>query len=382
MAFTWDIDCLIKGKSNVERLYENEKDESEKDYYKLILKHINDFIKTQYKDDKFKKLTINKRLEEIAEEIRDYQVYYELATNLMCIVHERRDTFSVIEARLTKVMGKKNYIEVITGASVSHEQALNLTHDFYKGFSSQLYPMFKKAFDQRYSSVQFSKTISKNVDATSTYFDVINKYYINALDSTNTSIVYSIIHEYGHILSQIINPKTILLDHDFMFDEVQSIFPEMIAKYENIGGFDRIQSLFELYGDFLNYTNMANTLVHHIPIINIWLDYQKQAKWKFYKDIKKDFGISKKDLEKEFLAANIETDGVYTTSFLVAVELYHIYKQNREKALKLYNEILHIPYNGSILNFVNNNMKLTEHLGEETNDLLEQFSLELKKKGI
>lgn len=381
MAFTWDIDCLIKGKSNVERLYENEKDESEKEYYKLVLEHINDFIKTQYKT-KFEKMSISERLTEIADEICDYQSFYELMENLMCIVHQRSDFFSVIEARLTKAMGKSNYIEIITGASISHEQALSLTHDFYKGFSDQLYPVFKNAYDQRYSSVLFSKEIEKNVDVTSTYFDILNKYYINIFDTTKASIVYSIIHEYGHIIAQIINPKTVLLEHDFMFDEVQSIFPEMVAKYENIGNFDRIQSLFELYGDFLNYTNMANTLVHHIPIINTWLDYDRQTGRKFYKDIKKDFNISKREFEKEFLTSDMESDGPYIISFLVAVELFHIYKKNKNGALKLYNEILHIPYNESILNFVNNNMKLTEHLGLETDTLLEQFSLELKKKGI
>lgn len=382
MTYNWDIDCLVQGRDKVKKLYEEEQDKKEKLYYKKLLRNIDEFIKTKYKYTQVTEISINDRLEEIVEDIEEYRPYYELASNLTRIIYRSHNSFSVIEERLEKVIGDSDTIGIITGAKVTRSHALSLANKFYKGFSQELIPIFKPAYKQRYTSVLFSKHIGKNTDASSTYFDILNKYFINVGATTDVAIVYSIIHEYGHILGHIVNPKPLILDHDFWFDEVGAIFPEMIAKYENIGDYERIQSLFELYSDFINYTDMANALDHHIPISNIWSDYRQQTCKRFFKEIEQDFGFSKNELENDVLASRIEDDGTYTTSFLVAVELFHIYKKDKEKALKLYNEIIRIPYNESIFKFVNDNMKLTEHLEEETNVLLDEFSIELKKKGI
>lgn len=382
MTYNWDIDSLVQGKDKVKKLYVEEQDENEKNYYKVLLKHIDDFLKNKYIFLQDEIIPIRKRFPEIIEEISEYPFYYELAMRTMDTMNRSQKEISLIEDKLDIIFGDDDKLSVLTNAKVTRDHAMSLANKFYKSFSDSLYPTFKKAYKERYSSFLFSDRVGKDFCASSTYFDVVDKYFINIAKNNYISLIYSIIHEYGHTLAHILNPKAILLCSENMFDEVAAVFPEMVAKYENIGYYDRIHSLLELYADFINYKSMAFNLAHHIPLTNLWLDYERKIDKNFFKEVKQAYDFDRKELEEEVLYASIKVDGMYITSFLVAIELFHIYKKDKEKALKLYNEIIRIPYNESILKFVNDNMKLTEHLEEETNIVVDEFSVELKKKGI
>lgn len=382
MAYNWDIDCIVQGRAKVLKLYEEEQDEEEKNYYKVLLKHIDDFLKNKYLFMQDEIIPIHERFPEIADEILDYYFYYELAMKTMNTMDKSQEAISLIEDRLEIIIGDDDQLSMLIDAKITRDHAMSLTNKFYKYFSDSLYSTFKKAYKERYTSVLFSDSVGRDFGGSAIYFDVLNKYFINIAKNNNISLIYSIIHEYGHTIAHILNPKAILLGKENMFDEISGVFPEMVSKYENIGNYDRIHSIFELYADFVNYKNMAFNLAHHVPLTNLWLEYESKIGKKFLEEVQQNYDFDRKELEEEILHADIKVDGMYITSFLVAVELFHIYKKNKEKALKLFNEIIRIPYNESILKFIHDNMKITEHLEEETNVVIDQFSVELKKKGI
>jgi len=60
---------------------------------------------------------------------------------------------------------------------------------------------------------------------------------------------------------------------------------------------------------------------------------------------------------------------------LVCVELLHIYKQNKEKALRIYEEILRLPYTEDLYSFITSKLRLGSHLKEYTEELVTELSI-------
>jgi predicted nucleic acid-binding protein len=116
-----------------------------------------------------------------------------------------------------------------------------------------------------------------------------------------------------------------------------------------------------------------------MPVINAWVDNKYVMGCKFFDELGKNYDIDEECFE-EILNTTIEDQGVYVISYIVALELFNIYKKNKKEALELFKKFLKYPANEDILTFVVENISINEHASEEAGLVLSKFNKELKKR--
>ena len=178
-----------------------------------------------------------------------------------------------------------------------------------------------------------------------------------------------------------INPEVSYSDREDFFMEVASIFPELVAMYENKGNLDETEVAYYLYTTITENLNSAEFLTLHTPLVNAWADHKYVMSNKFFDEIDETYDIDEECFEKA-LATTIEEEGVYVLSFIVSLELFHIYKQDKRKALELFKKFLTFPAKEDILTFVLEHFSLNEHANEEIEIMLKDFNKKLEKRRI
>lgn len=154
------------------------------------------------------------------------------------------------------------------------------------------------AFDSRSTSVRFVDKISGYNEADSFYFDLVKRYFIQVVKTKDPNKAFSLIHEYGHVLSYILNPKAYLLQKECMYDEVAAVFPELLAYYLNPGNFDELHVDFEKYASLISVYNYANSLALHTAYVDIWKDNRRRANKRFFRMVKKELGEKVEDVDE------------------------------------------------------------------------------------
>lgn len=393
MECNWNLHDLLDAKKNLKTILRNEKDYNQKSYIRALLKSIKEYIE---EEQELESLTLspsiiepqptstirvyNENLTSIEDDLVACQEYYSLVTLFAKTTDSLQPNIDEIEDILSQRLQPEDGFGKITGIKISNEKALSLTSIFYQNFSSSLYPIFQKAYNQRHNSIRYIDTLDNDCVANSTYIDIINRYFISMTKTDDLSKLYNFIHEYGHVISYIINPKSAYLSCEYIFNEVASLFPELVAQYENIGNFNRAHVSFESYLSLVLYRTKAIDFTAHKPFIIEWNKHNRIADKEYLSQIEKDYNFDQENFEKA-IETYIEDEGIYIISYMIALELLHIYKKDKQKALKIFEEFLKIPYTQSAQSYLESELSIGKHLAEETEDLLISFKKELKKSG-
>lgn len=380
MLYNWSIKNIKEARKKLLVIKENETSIDKKSYIDVILDSLNDYIEEEKGKRLVEEVDYNGRLAIIAQELDSYSSYYSLISLFYNITSTFRDRVDLIDDALEKKLGLEQSYGVLTGARISNDRALSLTDDFYKKFAPNLYPVFSQAFKQRKNSIRFVKSLGGEREADSVYFDIIKRYFLNITRTDDISKLYNIIHEYGHIISAMINPKAIYLTPNLMYTEVASMFPEMVSRYENIGNFDKAHVCFE---DFVTLTGLMGSSINlslHAPFINLWREHNFNVDETFFDEAEEYYDFDQ-EMVDDALDTYISDEGDYIISYLVAIELLNLYKRDKNKALKIFEEIMKVPYNEDLHAFVGSKLNLGSHLEEETSELLDKFTLNLKRSG-
>ncbi len=178
-----------------------------------------------------------------------------------------------------------------------------------------------------------------------------------------------------------VNPEVSYSDREDFFIEVASIFPELVAMYENSGDLDETEVAYYLYTTITENLNSAEFLTLHTPLVNAWAAHKYVMSNSFFDEIDETYDIDEECFEKA-LSTTIEDEGVYVLSFIVSLELFHTYKQDKKKALELFKRFLNFPAKEDILTFVLENFSLNEHANEEIGIMLKDFNKKLEKRRI
>jgi len=374
----WSYKDLFKAKCDLEKIIKQETDLQKKQYMLKVLNSIKQCMLPNFFLNSRKIAGYKKKMQVLENDLAYYKKYYSLVSLFHDITSEYREQVDKIEEKLEQLIGYDANFGVITGATISNHKSMYLTKIFYKQFAPSLYSILEKAFNESSHSIHYVSSLTKDVEANACYFDIIDRYFIAIKKENDIVKLYNTIHEYGHILSYYVNPSALYLKETPMFTEVESIFPEMISRYENVGNYDDIQVLYEEYKLLPCFMGTSINLVLHSPLINLWHEHHFTIKKDFLQDAKELYDLDKK-MFKNILDTHIDDDGDYVISYLVCVELLHIYKQNKEKALRIYEEILRLPYTEDLYSFITSKLRLGSHLKEYTEELVTELSIQLKK---
>lgn len=379
MRYNWNINDLIKAKKKLMRLIQKEKDSNKLEYMSIIMGNINDYILQESSKEPDEDVGYDERMAILGEEILDYRKYYDLVINFEDMTLPLQGPINSMEDKLEELLGSNGY-GVITGATISNHKTMTLTDKFYREFFPSLYPFFKHAYKQRRRSVRFV-SMSGKANADSAYFDIIDRYFINYDKTRDISKLYSNIHEFGHVISYLINPKAIYLTKNIMYTEVASLFPEMVSRLENIGSYDSTQVAYEDYTQLVSLMGIAIALSTHIPLFNLWRENGSEINDSFFKEADKTYCLDT-DMVDDYLDMHIFDDGDYVVSFMAVLELLNIYRKNKSKALKIFEEILKCPYDQDLHQLISSRLDLGCHTAEEAEIIVDKFTHGLRKSRL
>lgn len=342
---------------------------------RLYHESFNNFPKAGY--------SIEQKLISIIDSRLEYGRYYSIISSFLEDANSLDRKAQEIANLMDKFEEDSSNPKLESDTYISHCKAVSLVHSFYKKFDEELYMFFCKAFEDRFECLKFSddKIKEETFDASGStlFIGGVNKNFITLTEENDVSLYESIVHEYGHAIQNIINPEVNFTYREDFFAEVAAIFPELVAMYENEPGFCDVQNQYSRYLTFLSYWDCADDLDSHMPIANIWHDNNHNFNNEFYKKLKNELNLSKSDF-KRIVDVTLELQGVYILSYITALELLHIYKQDKKKALELFKGLLKVPANVNVIEYILSKIGLNVHAKDELISLMDDMELALTKR--
>lgn len=382
MECTWNRKEFSLQLKKLESLIEQETDIKRKLYLEKVLDISNKLFYETFINFPRPNVTAKQRLTNILDSSFCYGRYYSIVSNFFDNISSHIDSIDSIAEKLEQIDANGNFDFLNTGATISNVEILSLVDKFYQQFDKELYDYFLEVYRDRENYLRFlplEENDNCKTDGNTLFIDGVRKNFITIYETTPISTFECTVHEYGHAIANLINPEVAYADREDFFAEVASIFPELVALYENNGNFDEIQILYSLYSTLVTYVNNAEYLCLHMPVINAWSDNKHIMGSDFFDELDKNYDIDDECFE-EILSTTIEDQGVYVISYVVALELFNIYKRDKKKALDLFKKFLKYPANEDILAFVVENISINKHAQEEAGLVLSKFNKELNKR--
>ena len=382
MECTWNRKEFSLQLKKLESLIEQETDIKRKLYLEKVLDISNKLFYETFINFPRPNVTAKQRLTNILDSSFCYGRYYSIVSNFFDNISSHIDSIDSIAEKLEQIDANGNFDFLNTGATISNVEILSLVDKFYQQFDKELYDYFLEVYRDRENYLRFlslKENDNCKTDGNTLFIDGVRKNFITIYETTPISTFECTVHEYGHAIANLINPEVAYADREDFFAEVASIFPELVALYENNGNFDEIQILYSLYSTLVTYVNNAEYLCLHTPVINAWSDNKHIMGSIFFDELDKNYDIDDECFE-EILSTTIEDQGVYVISYVVALELFNIYKRDKKKALDLFKKFLKYPANEDILAFVVENISINKHAQEEAGLVLSKFNKELNKR--
>lgn len=320
-----------------------------------------------------------------ASERTGYFSAYHLVTDFYSSIISLNKKFEYVRNQLESVLGEHDDFSSITGTKITNDKAFYLLNDFYQSFNPEMVSYFNNLFDSRFDHFRFevdnTEKDSLHVsDGFCIYLGGVNENFISVNKENTITKLFNLIHESGHGVSNFVNGKKCYVEKETFFSEIESMFPEMVALYTNYFNFPQIEIDHLLYCILYTYYDAANYLCMHDLIIDSWEENNFKTGVAFKKYLKKNYGIRNVDLINS-LNHSISDSGSYVLSYSACCELLHIYKQDKNKALEIYNKLLKINPNEDEIYQVSSLLNLNKHSEEISNEIIDRLILSMRKLG-
>ncbi len=351
---------------------------------KLYLERVHDYSCKMYADlfCTFKKPTMSakQRLNDLNDNCLMYGRYYSIVSSFTDAYDASLENIDAISENLEEIDSNGNFPFLSTGATLGDGEIVSLIDKFYQSFDEELYQYFLKVYKDPTSLniLPDEERVNKNQSGSSFFIDGVLKNFLVIYKESDIGAFASLVHEYGHAIHNLINPDLAFSDKENLFVEVASIFPEMVALYET-QDFDRLKSLYTLYTLLVSYIDYANSLMLHIPIINSWKSNNYVMSHNFFQELENNYGIDDDEFG-DTLEITMTDEGTYVISFIVALELFNIYRQDKKKALKMFKDFLKMPADEENLAYVVERIGLNKNTHKECQFIINSFEKELKKR--
>ena len=231
----------------------------------------------------------------------------------------------------------------------------NLTTGFYKQIGGKTFEKYQEIDYEKAGRINFTNESS---DFSRTYvIPVLDKFYINlGAKSDERDIIEAYIHEIGHIITFKQNNKR--YHSRDMFVEIESLFYEILGddylstKTGDIYFKDLEKERVDSYYNKGNIIDIMNIAYNTVMDNSLHLKKPDKA----FNTLCRAEGLVKPG------KVDIDTTMKYLFSFICAVELVEIYKEDKEKALYLLNNIISENKNIEEYEKIIKNVNPCEHL--------------------
>lgn len=383
MPYSWDREKFVEQIKILMKMVDEETDIIKKNTLQRYLDCANKVYHETF--NKFPKIgyTTKQKFVSIVDSRLEYGRYYSIISRFLEDANSLEERVFGIATLMDEYEKDSSNPKLESDSHISRCKAISLVNFFYKDFDDELYALFSEAFKDRFDFVKFSDSKIKEetfeASGSTLFIGGVNKSFVTLYEGNDVSLYEAIVHEYGHVIQNLINPEVNFTYREDFFAEVASIFPELVAMYENSPGFNTVQTQYSRYMTFLSYWDNAFDLDAHMPIANIWNDANYKFNSKFYKNLKQMLNLTKRDF-KRIVDVTLELHGVYVLSYITSLELLYIYKQDKKKALELFKGLLRVPANVNIIEYIETNIGLNIHAKDELVSLMDDMEAALTKR--
>lgn len=221
----------------------------------------------------------------------------------------------------------------ISNVSLSKDDILELTHDFYKTLNHYFFRRFKKNFAQRYDHIAFIENSKEKFKGVALSILSLKETFIDIHRDYTLTDVITVIHEYMHATSMVINPYH-FLDNKYIYSELDTAFIELLAA-------DYLNGIFKgNTGPALKASNHAERINDVRNVIDTFkiigfeerlgCDFDDNSELK--NAAQKTCNLSGKMLEDMLTIGDFQPE-IYITGYIFAIELYDLYKRDKDLAL-------------------------------------------------
>ena len=250
--------------------------------------------------------------------------------------------------------------------NIDNEQALEIMKDFFKAQGKFFYDQFLEYLSEAEDHLEYV-TPNNAMDGEILFLKTIAEAFVSIANYPNICKLTISSHEFTHVIDAFNNPN---FHEQLLIREISSMFMEIIASdylalHLNLGN-DNIKRRAYLHG---LVKEQAQDIKRKTELLQVYGKHQNESKKRIFAALRNS-GFSKKIVEEYERNCLIE-DYYYIIAHLVAIELYFIYKEDKDKALSILEDIIMNGTDYNILTILaNHNIILTKHLNEYEDNLI------------
>lgn len=223
--------------------------------------------------------------------------------------------------------------------NLSADDLLMITHDFFKSQNEFFFQHFLKNFRIRNDHIVFNNNRS-SIKGQTILLAGIQESYIEIQRDYTLEDILTVIHEYAHATSIIINPYN-TDTNKYLYNEIETLFMELIAA-------DYVEKMFKNNFSTIYSSENLNAYLYDaadiFAIINIINGEPKNRKgYSTNKELKliahEKYDYTSKEINNILNNFDFQSP-VYLTSYLFAIELYETYQKDKDKALYYLKQII------------------------------------------
>ena len=381
MGYGWSVSDLRDSLLKLERIINNTKNIEDEFYYKKVygytLKLLDRFV-TNAKP--YRKPNNDEKVQDLLDDFYINRHWYSLVEEVYKRV-ECVDVFSYDATHaIEKVYGDGKNFVFNSSFHFPHDRTISMVDDFYRGFDSELHDYFREIYDRRYKAFDFIKNEGKDEISECFLIDGPKDFFINIVDYKGVGKYSATVHECGHVIEFLMNSRMCYDDNPNYFTEVASIFPELVALYEG-SLTNKDEYLYQFFCSLVTVLDDMANLIDHELLVSSYIDNDYRINNDYFKSLRSNYDLSKKDFN-EAVEVKIGQAGTYITSLGVALELLHIYKQDKKRALELFKKILMVQDNSNINANIMALVPYGDGIEKELSIFKDEFSLVLDRKGV
>lgn len=356
--YKWSFDTIIEKLNLIEKLISVEKDNDrlcllQRDYYNL-----QKIIEDEYNNEHHNKTKLLDSYNDIKETLQPIEFLWE--------------DFKIFD----NTINKKLKIPKLKRNSLSKEDLLTITHDFYKSLNKYFYGNFMKNFYRRNDHIIF-QSYSNNICGETIGIPSLKESFIRIYRDYNNEDILTTVHEYSHATSLSINPNH-LTESKTLYTEIDTIFMELVAS-------EYISKLFKDNSSTIFNASKLNEYSSYAEDISIMIKTIESEKYaengysnnKTLKKIAAEVLDFVPDIIDDVIGEPNLDNIIYLTSYMFALELFNLYNEDKEKALYILKRIILLE-NMNELEYYNNILKL----GINPNFILQEHYKEMEKETL
>lgn len=260
----------------------------------------------------------------------------------------------------------------------SKDAILSMTHDFYKSFDKEFFKIFMGIFKERYSNVVFQEQIDANYEACTFGIPYLSKLYLSICHSDGLVPIFSSVHEYGHGIAFMMNHQNLASNPKEFLEEVFSLFFEQVL-VDFLAKKKKLNHVYDFaYDTFRDNVEMAYDANEIINLTSLYGEIGCEKNKTFKKEALKRFNYDSEYIDS-INSSNLEIITPYLFGYLVAIELYELYKFDHEKAIYVLKKLMMLN-NLTELEYYKEMKKLGIHPNSHVSDYVSDLQDKLERK--